>query len=207
MTCFITFTLKIIRIPNKYLLHTILSINFFAFTSTFIFMPTLFILETFSPNLHSHLHVPCHSINLVSLVLDIRSNTLTFKLFYNIRNTNFCIRIVNIITSTTTFTRFNTNGKNTGSFLLTLTTCGFVLHSRLFIEIQLNELALAEPDKKANPMENTFLTNPNIFIYTISFFFHQILMNIFNIINIAWMISNTYNTNITIKSSIFHIII
>ena len=64
--------------------------------------------------------------------------------------------------------------------LLTLTTCGFVLHSWLFTEIQLNgitfnELAFVKSDKIVNPMKNTFLTNPNIFIYAMLFFFIKYL--------------------------------
>ena len=65
--------------------------------------------------------------------------------------------------------------EKTGSSPLTLTTCGLVLHSWLFIEIQLNEFAFVKLDKIVNPMKNTFLTNPNIFIYTISFFFIKYL--------------------------------
>ena len=59
--------------------------------------------------------------------------------------------------------------------LLILTTCGFVLHSWLFTEIQLNgitfnEFAFVKSDKIVNPMKNTFLTNLNIFIYIMLFF-------------------------------------
>ena len=36
------------------------------------------LLQTLASNLHLHLQVLCHSICLVSLVLDIRLNTLTF---------------------------------------------------------------------------------------------------------------------------------
>ena len=39
------------------------------------------LLQTIASNLHSHFHFSCHFINLVSLVLDIRLNTLTFKSF------------------------------------------------------------------------------------------------------------------------------
>ena len=34
--------------------------------------------QTLESNLHLHLQVLCHSISLVSLVLDVRLNTLTF---------------------------------------------------------------------------------------------------------------------------------
>ena len=48
-------------------------------------------------------------------------------------------------------------GQNMGLLLLTLTTCGLVLHSWFFIEIQLNgELAFVKFDKIVNPIKNTF---------------------------------------------------
>ena len=46
--------------------------------------------------------------------------------------------------------------KKTGSSPLTLTIFGLVLHSRLFIEIQLNEFMLVKLDKIINPTKNTF---------------------------------------------------
>ena len=39
------------------------------------------LLQTLASNLHLHLHVSCHFIRLVSLVLEIKLNTLTFKSF------------------------------------------------------------------------------------------------------------------------------
>ena len=45
---------------------------------------------------------------------------------------------------------------------------GLVLHGWLLIEIQLNEFTLAKLDRIVNPITNTFLTNLNISIYTIS---------------------------------------
>ena len=66
------------------------------------------------------------------------------------------------------------NGKNISP--LTLITCGLVLHSWLYIEIQLSgiafkELAFVKSDKIVNPMKNTFLVNLNVFIYTVLLFF------------------------------------
>ena len=58
-----------------------------------------------------------------------------------------------------------------GLLLLTLIISGLALHAWLIIEIQLKELAFVKIDKIANPTKNTFLTNPNIFIYTMLFFF------------------------------------
>ena len=45
--------------------------------------------------------------------------------------------------------------KTTGSSPLTLTTCGLVLHSSLFIEIKLNEFAVVKLDKNVNPAKKT----------------------------------------------------
>ena len=53
--------------------------------------------------------------------------------------------------------------------LLRLTICGFTLHYWLFIEIQLNEFTPVKVDKIVNPVNNTFLTNANIFISYYSF--------------------------------------
>ena len=62
-----------------------------------------------------------------------------------------------------------------GLLLLTFTISGLALHSWLLIEIQLNEFTPVKLDRIVNPIKNTFLTNPNIFIYTISFFFIKYL--------------------------------
>ena len=64
-----------------------------------------------------------------------------------------------------------------GLLLLTLTTWGLVLHSWFFIEIQLNGIAFVKSDKIVNPTKNAFLTNLNIFIYTM----------LFLSLNILWM--------------------
>ena len=95
--------------------------------------------------------------------------------FYNIRDTNFCIRIIDIITTTTTFTCFNTKWKNTGSSPLTLTTWGLVLDSRLLIVIQINEFAFVTFDKIVNPTKISFYANPKIFIHTMLYFFIKYL--------------------------------
>ena len=62
-----------------------------------------------------------------------------------------------------------------GLLLLTLISYGLVLNSWFFIEIQFNGVAFVKFDKIVNPMENTFLTNLNIFIYTMFFFFIKYL--------------------------------
>ena len=59
--------------------HTPLSINsLHSHLHLFLFQRCL-LLQTIASNLHLHLHVSCHCICLVSLVLDIRLNTLIFK--------------------------------------------------------------------------------------------------------------------------------
>ena len=68
-------------IPNKSLLHTPLSINTLHSHLHLFLFQRCFLLQTFSPNLHSHLHGSCHSINLVSLALGTNLNTLTFQFF------------------------------------------------------------------------------------------------------------------------------
>ena len=57
-----------------------------------------------------------------------------------------------------------------GLLLLTLISYGLVLNSWFFIEIQFNGVAFVKFDEIVNPMENTFLTNLNIFVYTMFFF-------------------------------------
>ena len=49
-----------------------------------------------------------------------------------------------------------------GLLLLTLIISGLPLHAWLVIEIQLNEFSFLKPDRIVNPIENTFLMNPNI---------------------------------------------
>ena len=61
--------------------HIPLSINYLhSHLHLFLFQRCL-LLQTIPSNLHLHLHFSCHSINLVSVVLDIRLNTLIFKIF------------------------------------------------------------------------------------------------------------------------------
>ena len=60
--------------------------------------------------------------------------------------------------------------------LLILTIYGLVLYSWFFIEIRLGgEFAFVKSDKIVNPMKNIFLTNLNIAIYTMLFFFIKYL--------------------------------
>ena len=131
------------------------------------------LLQTLPSNLHLHLHVSCHSICLVSLVLDIRLNTLTFT-FLTILGTQFCMRIIDTVATTAAFDCFNTKGKKVDYLLVILTICGLILHSLLFIEIQLNKFTLVKVVKNANPVKKHFLVNPNI-LYCL-LFSHTILI-------------------------------
>ena len=65
----------------NHLSHIPLSINsLHSHLHLFLFQRCL-LFQTIASNLQLHLNVSCHSINLVSLVLDIKLNTLTFKFF------------------------------------------------------------------------------------------------------------------------------
>ena len=77
---------------DSFIAYTFVS-EFFAFTSAFVFIQPCFhsvklclLLQKFASSQHLQLQGSCHSKYLVSLVLDIRLNTLTF-VFNNIGNT------------------------------------------------------------------------------------------------------------------------
>ena len=61
--------------------HTQTHAHTHTYTHTHTLFQRSFSLQTLVSNLHLHLHVPCHSVYLVSLVLDIKLNTLMF-MFY-----------------------------------------------------------------------------------------------------------------------------
>ena len=72
---------QLLGFQTNHLLHIPLPINsLHSHLHLFLFQRSL-LLQTIASNLHLHLHFSCHFINLVSLVLDIRLNTLTFKVF------------------------------------------------------------------------------------------------------------------------------
>ena len=96
------------------------------------------------------------------------------------------------------------SSQHTGLSLLILIISGYALHAWLVIEIQLNECTFVKLDKTVNPAKNTFLIKTNILYYII--LFHQIIVNIFNVINWNRIIINTKIINITSKSCSVHII-
>ena len=63
------------------LLHIPLSINSLHLHLHLFLFHCYLLLQTIASNLYLHLRFSCHSINLVSLVFDIRLNTLTSKSF------------------------------------------------------------------------------------------------------------------------------
>ena len=78
------------------------------------------------------------------------------------RNTQFCIWIIDIVTTTIAFTCFNVKRKKTGSLLLTLTICGLNLHSSLFIGIHFNGFTLDKLQPKGiDAGINICFINPN----------------------------------------------
>ena len=90
------------------MLHTPLSINSLDSHLHLNSFQRCLLLQAFGSSLYLNLQVLCHSLCIFSLVLDIRLKTLIFKFFSNIRNTQFGIGIIDIVTTTTTFTGFNT---------------------------------------------------------------------------------------------------
>ena len=98
-----------------------------------------------------------------------------------------------------------------GLLLLTLTISGLASHGWLFTEIQLigitfKELGFVKFDRVVNTTKNTFLKNPNNLILHYIILFHQIFVDVFNIINCNSNIINTKIIDITIKLYFFFIL-
>ena len=147
----IALTLTITRIPNK-------SFITYAFVNQIFYSKHLLLcllLQTLASNLHLHLQVSCKSVCLVSFVLEIRLNTLMCHLFYNIRNTQFRIWIIDVVTTTTAFT-----------CLILKTQVLYYWH----LKFQLNEFKPVKDDENANPVKKHFLINPNIVLYYVILF-------------------------------------
>ena len=86
----ITFTFTITRIPNKSSINQFsLSINFLHSHLHLSLFQRCLLLQTHASNLHLHLQVSCHSMCLVSLVLEIRVNTLKFMFLTTSGTYNF----------------------------------------------------------------------------------------------------------------------
>ena len=69
---------QLIGLKINYLSHIPFSINYLHSHPHLSSFHLCLLLQTLAYNLHLHLQVSCHSMCLVSLVLDIKLNTLTF---------------------------------------------------------------------------------------------------------------------------------
>ena len=131
MTWYITYTF----IMNP-LSHISLSINYLHSHCHLSLFHLCLLLQTLSSSVHLLLHVSCHSICLVLLVVNIRLNTL--RLIF-LTTHNFAYRILLIMVNENTanyhcILALILEGKKTGSSLLRLTTFGLTLHSWVMIE-------------------------------------------------------------------------
>ena len=109
------------RIPNRsFILYTPLSIN--SLSSHLHLSPFQrgLLLQTPASYLHLHLHVSCHSMCLVSLVLDIRLNTLTFKFLATLGTRSFSYGLLILLQLPLHLLVLILKGKNTDSFLILL---------------------------------------------------------------------------------------
>ena len=86
----------------------------------------------------------------LTLVLDIKLNTPTFKFFKISGTHNFAYRSLILLELPLHLLVLILKGKNTGFSLLILAICGLTLHYWLFIEIDFNELTLGKLQQKAS---------------------------------------------------------
>ena len=86
----------------------------------------------------------------LTLVLGIKLNTLTLKVFKISRTHNFAYGSLILLELPLHLLVLILKGKNTGFSLLTLTICGLALHYWLLIEIDFNELTLGKLQQKAS---------------------------------------------------------
>ena len=109
--------------------HTYLSINSLHSHHHLSSFQRCLLLQTLASSLHSHLHVSCHSMCLVSLVLDIRLNTLKFKFLMILGTHNFACGLLILLQLLLHLLVLILKGKNTGLSPLTSRICGLTLHS------------------------------------------------------------------------------
>ena len=103
---------------------------------------------------------------LVSLVLDIRLNVLTFKLLTSGRH-SFAYGSLILLQLPLYLLILILKGKNTVSSLLTLRISGLTLHSWLFFEMYFHEFTLDKLQPKNSTTEiNTSFTNMPVKIDT-----------------------------------------
>ena len=117
------------------------------------------LLQAPSSSLHLHSQASCHSMILVSLVLDTKLNTLTFKCIstsgtHHMDMHIICIWIIDIITTTAAFI-YTVGIQKKGSLLLIFTICGLISHSRLFIQTHFIDLHLIHYNQKMSLLQQT----------------------------------------------------
>ena len=91
-------------------------------------------------------------ICLVSLVLDIKLNTLTFKSFITSGIHIFVYGLSILLQLPLHLLVLILKLQNTGSLLLKLIISGLILHSWFFIEMQFKEVVLTKLDKHKDPI-------------------------------------------------------
>ena len=108
--------------------HTPLSINSLQSHLHLSSFHHCLLLQMLVSILHLHLHLSYHFMCLVSLVLDIRLNILTFKFFITSGTQISAYGSLILLQIPLHLLILILNGKNTGSSLLTLTICSLTLH-------------------------------------------------------------------------------
>ena len=156
--------------------HIPLSIIYFYSHLDLSLFRCCLLLQALLFSLHLHLHVSSHSMCIVSLVLDIRLNTLTFKFFTTSGTHIFAYGSLILLQLQLHLLVLILKRWKTGSLLLTLTISGLTLHIWLVIEIHLSGVAANKftLDKIVNPVKSIFFYKPNHF-YIILFFFIKYL--------------------------------
>ena len=101
-----------------------------------------------------HLHVSCHVIDLVSLVNDIRLNTLAFKFFTASETQILAYGSLILLQLPLHLFILTLKRWNIGLLLLTSTISGLTLHAWFFIEIHSNAPVIF--DLTVNPKKKNF---------------------------------------------------
>ena len=155
--------------------HTPLSINSLHSYLRLSLFKLYLLLQTLAPSLYLCLHVSCHYMCLVLLVLGIRLNILTFKFFTTSGTHNFAYGPLILLQLPLHLLILILKGKNAGSSLLTLTISGLTYFTLLIIHWNIAQqiYKFVKVDKNANPVKKIFLINPKVLYYTS--FSYQIL--------------------------------
>ena len=107
--------------------HTPLSINSLHSHLHLSSFQRRLLLQTFASNLDLHLHASCHSKCLVSLVLHIRLNTLTFKVFTTSETHSFAYGLLILVQLPLHLLVLILKGKNR-LIPIKINSCGLTLH-------------------------------------------------------------------------------